>query len=158
MIVPKCHADLPYFALGMCKKCYYKDYHARNARKKAAKSKAWREAHPIKAKRRIKEYRNKHPDRVKQTARKVHLMKKFGITQEDYLQILAQQNGVCAICGHPPKKRNLAIDHDHKTGKIRGLLCYMCNYGLGVFRDDIKRLKAAANYLIKYQKPGTNSL
>lgn len=56
-----------------------------------------------------------------------YLQKKYGISLKEYRLILRQQNGKCAICRHPPKTRALNVDHDHKTGKVRGLLCYRCN-------------------------------
>ncbi len=62
--------------------------------------------------------------------------KRYGITVEQYDAMLRQQNGLCAICGRAPKRFRLAVDHDHETGEIRGLLCTRCNLGLGWFRDD----------------------
>jgi hypothetical protein len=63
---------------------------------------------------------------------KTRRLKKFGLTEEQYLALEASQNGVCAICGNPPvKPPTLAIDHDHATGKVRGLLCVTCNTRLG---------------------------
>jgi len=50
--------------------------------------------------------------------------------KETYDRLLAEQGGVCAICGNPPKTRRLSIDHDHKTGAVRGLLCFQCNRAL----------------------------
>lgn len=50
-----------------------------------------------------------------------------GITEAEYDERLAAQNGGCAICGATPKKRRLHVDHDHKTGHVRGLLCHRCN-------------------------------
>jgi hypothetical protein len=54
----------------------------------------------------------------------------LGITDDDYEALLAAQGGGCAICGNPPKTRRLHVDHDHKTGKVRGLLCHRCNRAL----------------------------
>lgn len=85
----------------------------------------------------------------------------FGITQEQYLAMLAQQNNSCACCGDsfdsiPPvviqktgKPRAPHIDHCHTTGKVRGILCNGCNTGLGLFKDSPKRLQLAAQYLLK---------
>jgi len=61
--------------------------------------------------------------------------------------VLEEQEGVCAICFDPPTVRPLSVDHDHKTGKARGLLCKRCNLGLGLFLDSQSRLEAAADYL-----------
>lgn len=55
----------------------------------------------------------------------------------------------CAVCGEPPTRRRLDVDHDHKTGAVRGLLCSDCNIALGKFRDDPDRLRAAADYLVR---------
>jgi Recombination endonuclease VII len=87
--------------------------------------------------------------------------KYFGITLSDFNQMLKNQNGVCAICSNPETKkssksdriRELNVDHDHKTGKTRGLLCSECNSGLGRFKDSIEILGKAINYLKKHQKP-----
>ena len=77
-------------------------------------------------------------------------IKKYGITEDDYLRIFEGQKGVCLICGLPQLTKRLHIDHDHKTGKIRGLLCENCNRGLGMFKDDIVTLKSAIGYLNKH--------
>lgn len=58
------------------------------------------------------------------------LRSRYGITTEQYDEMLAEQAGVCAICGNPPKKRRLYVDHDHDTGRVRGLLCAHCNSSL----------------------------
>lgn len=65
----------------------------------------------------------------------------------EYADRLAAQNGVCPICRRPPKTRRLDIDHDHKTGLIRGLLTHRCNQGLQMFNDDPATLRRAADYL-----------
>lgn len=74
--------------------------------------------------------------------------KNYGITLEEYNEMLAQQKGVCAICSNTCNSfRRLAVDHDHATGKIRGLLCGNCNKGLGVYHDNIQLLQNAIKYL-----------
>jgi hypothetical protein len=106
-----------------------------------------------------KAYRDANPGRW----RHAHLQKNYGTTELDYRELLAKQNGVCAICGRPEvnprvaEKRSLSFDHDHEaeeaTGekKIRGLLCGNCNHGLGMFGNDRPdRLRAAADYLDTY--------
>ena len=70
------------------------------------------------------------------------------LSQEDYDAMLERQGGTCAICGNKPADgETLARDHDHVTGRVRGLLCRGCNTGLGQFTDDPSRLRAAADYL-----------
>jgi len=80
-------------------------------------------------------------------------LKKYGISITDYERMFTQQNGVCAICRRPERNENrygllsLSVDHDHKTGKVRGLLCQDCNRGLGQFKDDPVLVRSAADYL-----------
>jgi hypothetical protein len=72
---------------------------------------------------------------------------RHNLTVEDYQQMFSEQGGLCAICGNPPGERALCVDHDHVTGKVRGLLCDACNRALGVFQDDVALLLAATKYL-----------
>jgi hypothetical protein len=81
-----------------------------------------------------------------------HLKDRYGITIEEYDLLVQAQNGRCAICGttNPGgRKVRFCVDHDHITGKIRGLLCSPCNRALGGFHDDPQLLRVAINYLIK---------
>lgn len=71
----------------------------------------------------------------------------LGVTIEDYDRLLAAQGGGCAICGNPPKTRRLDVDHDHKTGRVRGLLCFVCNHHLLGKYATAAKLRAAADYL-----------
>lgn len=77
------------------------------------------------------------------------LMSAYGITLEEYDDLLKQQGGRCKICGTdtPGHKGRFHVDHDHSTGKIRGLLCHACNTGIGLLGDNPTRLKKAAQYL-----------
>lgn len=94
-----------------------------------------------------------NPERRRSVYRKHHLKTKYGITPEQYDALLEAQDGCCAICGQPEAistwngQPRLAVDHDHATGEIRGLLCNHCNTGLGKFRDDPDVLDAAIDYL-----------
>lgn len=72
----------------------------------------------------------------------------YGLLPGGYKQLLDAQNGTCMICGTLPSSgKPLNVDHDHKTGKIRGLLCTACNHGLGCFEDDIMIMAKAIHYL-----------
>lgn len=72
----------------------------------------------------------------------------FGMDWDDYEFLLGAQDGRCAICGGRPRKHMLAVDHDHGTGEIRGLLCSRCNHRLlGAANDSAERLRKAADYL-----------
>jgi hypothetical protein len=77
------------------------------------------------------------------------LKRNFGLSYEEYLKILNFQKNKCAICGKTQKenKRMLSVDHDHKTLKLRGIVCANCNHGLGNFKDDITVLTNAIKYL-----------
>lgn len=87
------------------------------------------------------------------------LIRSFGITLEDYNRMLEAQNGVCAICGKSEiiidkrisKLRALTVDHNHKTGKVRGLLCARCNQALGLFKENSDVCFIAGKYLQKYK-------
>jgi hypothetical protein len=111
-----------------------RQWSAENRERKRATGKAWALA---------------NPDRVLNSR-----MKRFGITATQYKQLLADQGGVCAICGSadPKGRGRFAVDHDHAaeaSGElvVRGLLCSPCNLGLGYFYDDPEKLRAAARYL-----------
>lgn len=81
-------------------------------------------------------------------------LKKYGITNKEYIEMSEKQNHCCAICNKPETTENikgiissLAVDHCHTTGKVRGLLCGNCNKGIGLFKDDISNLQKAIEYL-----------
>jgi hypothetical protein len=76
---------------------------------------------------------------------------RFGISIAEYNSILESQKGKCAICGgHQVRKSRYDIDHNHKTGKIRGLLCSNCNRAIGLLRDNVDTILKAARYLEFY--------
>ena len=76
---------------------------------------------------------------------------RYGVTSTDYDRLFILQKGRCAICfSFGTAKRRLALDHNHKTGTIRGLLCNSCNTGIGHFRDNTSLLNRAKTYLQKY--------
>lgn len=120
----------------------YKDAHKEQIK---AYQKSWRDAH----KEQIKALNKSHPRVYKYHNRKDYDLKRnHGITIEQYNQMFVNQNGLCAICKeHPAEGTRLSVDHDHKTGKIRGLLCIRCNAGLGHFKDEISLLLNAIKYL-----------
>lgn len=94
---------------------------------------------------------NKQPSRQKKARQETYIAWKFGISIEEYNRRLKLQLGGCAICKQPCKTgRNLAIDHDHKTGRIRDLLCYRCNAVLGLVNEDEELLFALIEYLKIY--------
>jgi hypothetical protein len=151
-----------------CKECHAKqslDYYRRNREKVAKYASARAKLPEVKARRRViqKRYAKKHPERVaasnkawresnrvkvKEQLYNNWLKRNYGITRIEYEELLRSQDGRCAICRTlPTTQRRLAVDHDHDTGKIRGILCDQCNVGLGNFRESAAMLKAAAVYI-----------
>jgi len=86
----------------------------------------------------------------KQRARK-HWLKRYGITLIDYDLMFARQNGLCAICDQPSTDKRLNIDHCHKSGEVRGLLCGHCNRAIGLLRDNTQNALNAYRYLLRHQ-------
>ena len=91
----------------------------------------------------------KYNHRYKDYRRNWHLTKHYNITLEDYNQMFADQEGRCGICGtHQTEcKKALAVDHNHETNEVRGLLCDPCNLGLGKLGDNVEGLEQAMRYL-----------
>ena len=85
--------------------------------------------------------------RGKEHTRSYDLKRRFGLTIEEYNILLNAQGGNCAICGKPPGSENLCVDHDHRTGKIRGLLHKACNLIIGNAKDSTEILLKAVKYL-----------
>ena len=86
--------------------------------------------------------------KVKLSPRDSRLKRLYGLEPGDYEKILAFQQGLCFICKQPPKEgKNLHVDHNHKTGLTRGLLCWKDNAALAKFKDDADRLARAYDYI-----------
>jgi hypothetical protein len=99
-----------------------------------AASKLYRELNPDKVKKQKEQWRKSNSAAVADKKRNQGLMSKYGLTSEQYDEMSKAQGGRCAICNRPPTPtRRLAVDHCHKTGKIRALLCHVCNNHLGIF-------------------------
>ena len=81
--------------------------------------------------------------------RNANLKKRYGITCDQYDDMVVAQNGLCAICGKEPDghRPQLFVDHNHETGEVRGLLCNKCNTALGGFQDSLELLRKAVDYL-----------
>ena len=100
--------------------------------------------------RRAKEWQAAHPERKSANYRKWMLRKRYGITPEQFDDLLAAQDGCCACCGTDTaggQYGTFHVDHDHTTGKIRGLLCYPCNTGIGKLGDTLEGVERAASYM-----------
>ena len=132
---PACHPERKHYAKGLCRQCY-------NA------------GRPTRRKNTSPDTKTKKYAR----ARNARLRQTYGISSTEYDEMSKQQNHTCMICGESEKKQTLTVDHDHKTGKIRSLLCINCNSGIGRFNDDPALLIVAAEYLIRHRRNETQEL
>lgn len=127
-----------------------KKYDRAHKKEKAARSKKWRKKNPGNA----TAWRRRNPERAKAIGRK-YVLKKYNITSEEYEILLKAQKGKCAFRGckattyKANRKDALAVDHDHLTDEIRGLLCYRHNILIGLAKDSILELEAAIEYLLR---------
>jgi len=125
---------------------------------------AHRAAHPVSPEKRreyVTRYRALHPERVREQDRRRRFRDKYGMDADRYDEMLAAQSGRCAICAEPEsvlgadgEPRPLCVDHSHKTGAVRGLLCARCNSALGLFGDSIDILIEAMDYLDRQERTG----
>ena len=127
-------------------KAYYKAYRQKNKEKVKAYRKDYYKAN----KKKVKAYYQENKDKALAAAANSKCKKKYGITSEQKMEMVINQNSKCLICGEPfLESKNTCVDHCHKTGKVRGILCSKCNSGLGYFKDDINILRNALEYLEK---------
>ena len=91
-----------------------------------------------------------NPDKVKKHRRKQRLKQNYGISLEQYQEMLIQHNNKCAVCNEEHKRRPLNVDHCHTTGKVRGLLCDKCNMALGLLKDSKDLINNLGKYLNAY--------
>jgi hypothetical protein len=129
--------DRKHHARGMCQSHYAVQNTQRH-----------READPERYRKYGRDWYARNRERAKAISRAQKIRVKYGLTVEAYEALIAQG---CSICAAPPEtgKGGTAIDHDHETGQIRGVLCKGCNTGIGCFRDDPDLLRQAAEYLGK---------
>lgn len=128
-----------------CRHCHkyklYEDFH-NNGEMRDGKSSYCKSCATLRSKEWREENREKHKD--------TELRSKYGISLLDHVTMFTKQGGKCAICGvceQDAPRNTLFVDHCHKTGSVRGLLCHHCNSGLGHFKDDPDLLLTAENYL-----------
>jgi len=125
-----------------------KVYYKLNREKILKYAKDYREKNRLKAKEWHKNYYKTNKDNLVSANMKY----KYGISLEDFSKMISDQGNKCAIClkemiGH----KNRVVDHDHKNGKVRSLLCGRCNLGLGKFCDNADTLKSAADYVSRWK-------
>jgi len=134
---------------GHCKSCFNL-YCEKNASVLSDKKKQYKKENWDRIKVENKEYVQKHILTIKEKVKNRRLKTLYGISRKEYDLMHLDQENLCAIC--LSFKFVLDVDHDHKTGKVRGLLCGHCNRGLGLFMDNPLLLKEALNYLKKYEQ------
>lgn len=152
MRLADCHPERKHQARGMCKPCYDKWLKENSPQYKQAQisnTTRWARANPekmsiIKARRKAKEAADPAFPAKKRNS---WLLRKYSITLEQYDELLARQNGGCAICGRKAGKRPLHVDHCHLTGRVRGLLCHQCNWYLGTIEGGHTVLSRLLRYL-----------
>lgn len=125
-----------------------------NKDKILARNKAWYLANKEKYKATVKAWRAKNPEKC----RLMRIKAMYRIEPSEYMAMVKAQGGLCAVCRHRKLegwgRRELCLDHDHKTGKVRGLLCNPCNVALGHLRDDLEIARALVAYLEKHDAAG----
>ncbi len=117
----------------MSRAAYKREYYKKNKEEILERNLLWKRANNKEHQKALLDSRFKH---------------RYGISNSDYEAMLQEQDGVCKICkGKPIARARLSVDHCHKTGKVRGLLCLLCNSALGKFKDDKILLARAIVYL-----------
>ena len=126
---PLCHPDREHEAFGLCRSCYRKQDRRTNGQKYHASEK-------------------RRYGRRKESLRDYQLQRFYGINSKEYSQLLERQFGLCAICRRVNgNARRLHVDHDHETGKVRGLLCGSCNAAIALFHEKPNLMLDAIRYL-----------
>src|SRR4051812_36828660 len=137
-----------------CKACNLAAKAARHAANPAPgreRAKQWNRDNAERYAARMEQYRQSGKKKV--ADRKSHLKRTFGLTVEQYDEMLAAQGGGCAICRCPPREdSSLHVDHDHRTGRVRGILCFRCNNAIGDLDESIDTVRAALDYLVHHQE------
>lgn len=92
-------------------------------------------------------YREKYPDRAKGYYKAANRRRNYNLEPEEYNKLLETSGNKCMICGSDPTNKSLHIDHCHKTGIVRGLLCHHCNTAIGLFKEKKELMLNAIKYL-----------
>ena len=127
-----------------CKEC-----HSLRNKTKRKTDIVWREMQAQRA----KQYREKYPDKNRDTIRNSTLKAKYGITSKEYDTLFESQGYKCAVCGSSKNQvyGKMPVDHCHNTGKVRGILCQSCNVTLGKVEEKEEILLALIEYLKKHK-------
>lgn len=128
---------------------YYRDYYLKNREKKKEQAKSRYYLNPEPTKRNTRDRYRRLRKELKVYHTKKHLQAKYLMSWERFVELRDLQGNRCAICKEeePRKGWRLSVDHDHQTGKVRGLLCSKCNTGLGQFKDSLALIRSVIAYL-----------
>jgi Recombination endonuclease VII len=125
-----------------CTRARRKRWYLENREREIQRVLAWQVEHPEMVRARMDAFRAAGKKKV--SDRKSRLKRKYGLTLEGFDALLESQGGGCAICGRPDVDN---VDHDHATGRVRGILCFKCNVAIGLIDEDSDRARAAGEYL-----------
>lgn len=144
-----CHPDKRNVGFGLCKNCYEKHLRETNldyAERQRENHRDWGKLNKDRIRANGLKYVSQTIDRIRKRNWVLNLEKDFGMSEEDYNVLYSKQDGRCAICNKEVRYR-LVVDHNHTTGKVRGLLCRQYNLLLGLLNDDIGKTKSVIAYL-----------
>lgn len=141
--------------MARCKACNNSlrgEWQKANREKVAGAARRWRAAHPQKAKEVDARWKRANSEKVK-TGQQRRSVGKYGLSLLDRAELLRLQHCKCAVCYDELKSgKGAAIDHDHNSGKVRGILCSSCNTAIGLFKEDPRRMRDAIAYLERHKK------
>lgn len=129
---------------------YKRLWNLKNKEKNRIWQKEYDEKHREEKRKYHKEWRLKNWEKYATKRADQRLRVRYKIGLKDYDRMSKEQNNVCAICGDKVTDKRLRVDHNHTTGKVRGLLCVGCNIGIGAFKENINFMLSAVKYLQRY--------
>jgi len=138
-------------ARGLCKSCYdgwLKKNNPEYKQRQESTTTKWARLNPEKTK--VYQARRKAKDKADplyKEKQRNKLLKRYGLNNESYAALLAKQDNSCALCFRQPEKTRFHVDHDHETGKVRGILCHQCNWYLGTVDEDPQILERIKIYI-----------
>ena len=159
------HIDRMFYAFGMCKYCWKRDYYRRKPEKHAAAKATYRKRYQRVKVKTLAAQRKHYAANRKQRCEQAYgyrLSTHYGLSLGEYQEMVKTQKGLCAVCHQLPGRKRLAVDHNHKTQQIRELLCSKCNRALGLLNENKQRVLALAAYIQKWvhnndDRPAVNS-
>jgi len=128
---------------------YYKKYYAKNKERLLGYQRKWNEKHREAINKQKRDYHKNNLEKDRLYRYEHHLKKSYGMSLEDKKLLLEQQNNVCKTCASPliHTEKKCCVDHDHKTGRVRGILCSNCNIVLGMIKENTITLSNMIEYI-----------